>query len=308
MIRGKDSIALDDVRSAMENLAQKHMCSIYDVEIAQVQSALGKGSNGTIGAFLKQVKQECINARAFDRANFSTQLKSAIKEEIDRFADNARENADEARSQLARDYVELSTLHANAEVHISELEKSIESQKIEADNENRRLAGELAKAIQKNESEKANIERYNTDLERSRSELSLAHAEVVSLTKKIGAFEASLEGMEDLVEKLNQETSKRVEAERNATLVTQAVLFKQETIDSLGRQTEKLDQNIIDLKGRISELSMLNVELNIKLEAANRELIEGLKITINKKLSSDKGGKAEKGGGKGKQIDDGALA
>ncbi len=305
MNKAKDSITLSQVRKVMEMLASKQECCITAIEISPVQTEIGKGSNGTVGAFVSQVKLEYINAKELDRSNISTQFKSAIKEEIDRFADNARDNASEGLAAVEKHNEELLGLIDNANENIHDLEKNIETLKEQADKEIRRLSDEMAKTAQKIESQEEAINQHKDDLSSYRNGLTQANIDINLLTKQVGGLEADLKtaqtSAEETVDKLKLAISSREEAERKAISAEQAAANTQQTIDLLTSQAEKLEQQIDDLKDKETELTRLNGQLYDKLETTNLDRIEDLK-TANTYQSGDAEASEEtqKKGGKGK--------
>ncbi len=254
----REDITLKQVRSTMESLARKQGCCITAIEIKAVQSELG-GSNGTIGAFLKQAKLEHINAMAYDRANISAQLKAAIMEEIDRFADNAREYASEGLDAVQQLNVELSKLNDESNQEILRLNNEVEGTKRRVDDEIRKLSGDVAKWEQKAVSCQGIIEGQKSDIERSRAEQMIASGEVKELTRKVGALEAEL-GMErnktnEISAKFDQEAEKRRAAEQRALLAEQSVIHQEQIIKLISKQTENLELQNAELTSQVTSLT-----------------------------------------------------
>jgi chromosome segregation ATPase len=289
-------------------LANKQGCCITEIEIISVQEEIGKGSNGTIGAYVKQVKQEYINAKAYDRANISQQLKSAIKEEIDRFADNARENVTDELAAVERLNDELLGIVDGADETIRDLEKDLKSQRAVADKEIRHLGDELVKAVEKIESHKETIEQHKTDLAAYRAEISGANAREVNLIKQVGSLEADLATSRQLtaetVDKLNETLGKREEAERKMLLAEQSSAHHQNMIAHVTNQMKTLEQQINDLKIQVSNLTTQNDQLHEKIEATNRDRIDDLKATGNKRTGGS--GKKRQTAGEEETGDNGA--
>lgn len=286
MEQGKDSITLNQVRAIMEMLAQKHDRPIVSIEISQVQNEIGRGSNGTIGAFVKTVRQEHINAKAYDRSNISPHLKSALMEEIDRFADNARENAAEELEAISSLNNELSEQIDQAEEMIRDLEETNHIQQADAAKEAGRLNDELVRAKAKIDSDKEIIDQQKDEMATCQNNLADKNTETINLNQQLGTLQAELKSARseasDASKELVEASSRLNEAEKKTALAKQASEHKQQTIDMLTNQIGKLDEQIGDKKARINELTEENDSLHQKLEKANDKLIEALEAMQHK--------------------------
>jgi phage shock protein A len=135
-----------------------------------------------------------------------------------------------------------------------------------------------------------------------------ANAREVSLTKQVGALEADLatsrQGTAEAVDKLNETLGKREEAERKMLLAEQSAAHHQTVIALVTNQMEKLEQQIKDLDSKVSELTNLNGQLYEKIEATNRDRIDDLKATGNKRTGGS--GKKRQTAGEEETGDNGA--
>lgn len=278
----KDDITLEQVRAIMESQAKKRGCSISEIEIKHVQDALGKGSNGTVGAYVKRAKQEYINAKAYERGNISTQLKSALIEEINRFADNARMNASEGLMSLELDFNEVLKLNGESREIINSLNSEMEAQRETTGRELRRLSDELARKEQLIDTQRETESQLRKDLETNRNNLDQAHLSAAELNRKIGGLEADLlsigEKREELSKKLS-EAEKDLNTEKTTSaLQAQALAHQKEAYDLLSKDKITLESTtIVNLNDKIDGLSTKNEELHDKLEKLRKEHIEDLK-------------------------------
>lgn len=302
MIKSKDRITLSQVRSTVEILAFKQGCCITEIEITEVQSEIG-GSNGTVGAFLQQVKLEHLNAKELDRSTISPQLKSAIKEEIDRFIDNSSKNAAASLAVLERLNEELRGMIDEADQKICSLEEAIEIQKDIADKENRKQLEEKTKVTQQISFYQNTVEQQKTEIANSCNNLARVHDEVIALNRQAGVMEAELvsarQATEEALKKLNKEVVGRQEAERKADLAKQEVIHHQQTMDLLRNQAKKQDEQVVELKARANEVTILNNQLHAKIEKINNDRINELKEV--ERMRSKEGVEEGKTAGKGEK-------
>lgn len=276
----KEEITLALVRRTMEDLARAKGCIIQQIELRHVMDEIGSGSNGTVGAFVKQVKQDHINARAYDRSNISTELKSALILEIDRFANNARENATEELKAISSLNDELCEKVDQADETIRNLEDALKTQQAEAAKEARHLKDELVQANVKIESHAVTIDQQKAELASCRDELAAKNADATTLNRQLGKLEAELKSASTEAsaarEALAQAISSREEADKGSALAEQAAAHKQETIDMLKGELGKLEGQLGEMKSQASELSAQHDRLLQKLEEANQERIKTL--------------------------------
>jgi chromosome segregation ATPase len=280
----------------MEILAFKQGCCITEIEITEVQSEI-VGSNGTVGAFLQQVKLEHLNAKELDRSTISPQLKSAIKEEIDRFIDNSSKNAAAGLAVLERLNEELRGMIDEADQKICSLEETIATQKDMADKESRKQLEEIAKATQNINSYRDTIEQQQAEITTFRNDTNRANTEIIALNRQAGVMEANLvtarQAIEEAIDKHNKELVSRQVAERMADLAKQEAIHHQQVIDLLRNQAAKQGEYIGELKAKVTEMTTLNNQLHAKIEEINQERISELK-----------GVKKRRGAGKGEKVDE----
>lgn len=281
----KDDITLEQVRAIMEQIARKHEICITQVEIKPVQATLGKGNNGTVGAYVKQVKEEFTNSKAYDRANISMQLKSAIMNEIDRFADNARDNANENLETIERDNNELRALNERVEQNINELQQEIKAVRATSAEENRKSSDELVRCKQQLDSSRDAEVQLRSDLESCRKDLSLSAEKVMALTKQNGKREAEVETARkdttDLTGQLLKSNSSRETAEQKAVLAEQSTVLHQKTVDLLEKHKSDLERDLQEVKSRMSDLTTRHNALQEKFDNANQERINDLKKAVS---------------------------
>lgn len=281
----KDDINLQQVRAIVEQIARKEKCCITQVEIKQVQTLLGKGNNGTVGAYLKQVKQEFINSKAFDRANISMQLKSVVMEEIDRFADNARDNANENLEMIERLNQELRELNIQAERTIVDLQQAILDLKTTTAEELRKTADDLLKNQQQLEASRESAVQLKTELESSRSDLKTSTEKVVDLAKLNGKLEAEVESAKkassDLAAQSLQSNIAREKAERKAVNAEQASTLHQKSIGLLEEQKSGLERDLQAIKDNMGKLMARHQALQEKFDTTNQERINDLQKAVS---------------------------
>jgi chromosome segregation ATPase len=278
----KNDITLEQVRAIMEKLARDEECCITQIEIQQTQAILGKGNNGTVGAYVKQVKHEFSKSKEYDRANISMQLKSMLMEEIDRFADNARDNANENLDTIERDNEELR--HLNIQVHEAndELQKQIQALQDKTNTDLRIAAEDLAKAQERLASAQENQTTLTTNLESCRSDLKAANEENRRLSKESGRMEAEIEHFSSKATELSERVDKadrdREAALQKSALAEQAAALHKETIDRLEKQISTMESDMDELKKAMDSEKIKNGELQDKLDDLNIERINELRM------------------------------
>lgn len=281
----KDDIELKQVRAIMEQLAREQRVCITKIEIKPVQAILGKGNNGTVGAYVKQVKSEFTGSKAYDRANISMQLRSAIMEEIDRFADNARDNANENLETIERDNNELRALNDRIEKTINELQQELKDVRAASTEEARKYHEEIVKHQQQLDSSREAEAQLRSDLELCRKDFSLSNEKVMAMTKQNGKLEAEVETnkkeITDQAAQLHQSNNSRENAEQKAVLAEQASVLHQKTIDLLEKQKSDLERDIQEIKSNMSDLTTRNTVIQEKLDNANQERINDLKKAVS---------------------------
>ncbi len=293
MTKTNPDISLAQIRAIMEMIARDNGCCITQVEIRQVQSVLGKGSNGTIGAFVKQVKDEFFGARNYDRTNISSHLKSALIGEIDRYVDNAKECVNERLESTSRDNEELSRLNDEMHEKICELEIELKASKDDGASQLCEISNSLAKSEQKNDSLLDIETRKDAENEILRKDLGLANNEIKDLAKSIGALEANITSLRDKVADLDVKqrttTEELSKAEREHMLAEQNTVHLQQSFEFLSQQKLALEQEIAELKSRENSLAAMNKQLQEKLELANNERIRDLlQTTLSEPEASKK--------------------
>ncbi|SEA68114.1 hypothetical protein SAMN05660420_02854 [Desulfuromusa kysingii] len=133
MHKNKEEITLSKIRKHMETIAVMKNTPIPLIDINAVRDLLGYGSNGTIGAYVKQVKFEHHNSNLYDLYNFSNQFKSAIADEIKRFVENAKEVDSQKQTVLEGLNTELTNVNEQLEVENQSLKKEINANLQKAD-------------------------------------------------------------------------------------------------------------------------------------------------------------------------------
>ena len=287
----KDDISLEQVRAAMETLARKAGCCVTEIEIRPVQAELGKGSNGTIGAFVKHVKMEYVNSKAYDRTNFSVRLKSALVEEINAFVDNARQNASEGMACLSRDHGELLRMNQESRETIDALSAELEEQQKKTGQEMGKLFDELARSKQKIADQQETEERIKEDAEAYRKDLVEANQRTAELNRQIGRLESDVEAKsserDNLSAKLNETEKTLASAQTTVALCEQAVKHQKEVYSVLLQTKESLESRIDDLNGKLDSAMAANTKLHDNMEKLRNEHSDELK-RLRARPSGDK--------------------
>lgn len=70
MAKNDNPVTLEMTWGAAQAAARKHNCSIQELTNNQVREHISHGSDGCVAAFLRQVKIQELDTKAFDAVNF----------------------------------------------------------------------------------------------------------------------------------------------------------------------------------------------------------------------------------------------
>lgn len=264
-----DDITLKQVRMIMEQIARQPGRSLPNIEINEVRTLLGKGNNGTIGAYIKQIKFEYIESNAFERHELATEFKAATMSEFNRLLDNRTKCLADKCDVINRDNDELLKAIDKAEADNQALRTELQAVQKDAADRATQFGAELAgekNRLTASESARVLLE---ADIAKTRAELAERQDEVKGLTAKLARAEADndmlVDGRRQAEENLRQAQKNREEAARAAALAEQAAAHGEEMIAQLRQQNESLERDVADWKARATEAEHQRDEAQGKL-------------------------------------------
>lgn len=276
-----DDITLKQVRMIMEQIARQTGRTLLAIEIGEVRDVLGKGNNGTLGGYIKQVKLELSESNSFDRHELSMEFRAATLMEFNRLLDIRTERLEKQRDAINRDHDELLKTIDQVEAGNQSLRIELQVARKDAADMETRLGEELAEAKKQIAASESAKDIMEADIEKIKTELAGCHDEIKALTAKLAKAEAEndalVDGRNRAKEKLHQSHKERENADRDAALAVQAAAHRQEMIDHLRRQNAALEEDVAALKARGVDFERQRDEFQGKLLQAAHERLEDLK-------------------------------
>lgn len=254
MAKKENPVTLEMVWGAAQAAAQKFGCSIQELTNDQVKKHMSHGSPGCIAAFLRQVKIQVLDSKAFDINVFSPGFKAGIVAEFRRFVDQAvaeaRQEArvteemfdgickdlDAAQETIVtlRNDLAASTSRGSDEIRRLELEQATTRERL--------AAAETAQAALAEAREE--ITRLNARLAEGTSELSAERSKASSLDQRLTDSERQREAA----------AQKAALAEQRATHAESIVTEQKERVRDLRDELSQANSDRTALQARVTEL------------------------------------------------------
>lgn len=260
-------ITLEQVRTAAERLLD----SGKNVSVKEIIRALGRGSAGTVGAFLKQVKTEWRLATLFDRGDFSTELKAALVSEVSRHVKNGEDSLRLQLEDLSEIFSEVCEANEIADKTITSLKRELADTKAESGQKIRQLEIDFVTTKER----LSHAEEVKSNLMASRDELSKSHNQ-------------ALEENAEIKNKLLRATSFSSDAQVRIERLEQQLHTSQTDRDAANQKAALAEQQARHEKAMSDEQRSLVKDLRNELQQAKNEkrdqdaLIAELKERLNK--------------------------
>lgn len=260
----KDSVTLEMVWGAAQAAARKHNCSIQEITSRQVQEHMPHGSDGCLAAFLRQVKIQDIDSKAFDLNVFSAGFKAGIVAEMRRFVDQAVEAARQEARVTEEIFLQVCNDLDEAKNIISVLRSEKDAIELRTNTEVRRLELELADTrarLTVNDEVKATLVEARdaavTAHGEAREETTRLAGRVAEITKELGAEKARAFSLQ---QRLAESEQKQEATAKEAALAKQSAAHAEsiaaehkERLRDLREELSQFKTDRGELQARVSE-------------------------------------------------------